>query len=181
MNDYIRRYQKEQKHRRWMQTFYGQRIFSLPWLYKFKLKAYKALFNMGSKLFIGDNVFINRAHRIGPGWGIIEFGNDIRLGSNVRIDYVGKVKIGNHVDISMGVHIFSHNHDAYEMTHKERCDAIPLETTVSDNVWIGANAIILAGVTIGEYSVVGAGAVVTKDVPSNVVVAGNPAKVIRTL
>lgn len=52
---------------------------------------------------------------------------------------------------------------------------------VGDNVWIGMNAIVLKGVTIGENSVVGAGAVITRDVPPNVIVAGNPAKVVRQL
>jgi acetyltransferase-like isoleucine patch superfamily enzyme len=52
---------------------------------------------------------------------------------------------------------------------------------IGDNVWIGMNAVVLKGVTIGENSVIGAGAVVTKDVPANVVVAGNPAKVVKEL
>jgi acetyltransferase-like isoleucine patch superfamily enzyme len=52
---------------------------------------------------------------------------------------------------------------------------------IGDNVWIGMNAVVLKGVTIGENSVVGAGAVVTRDVPANVVVAGNPAKVVKEL
>ena len=53
--------------------------------------------------------------------------------------------------------------------------------TIGDSVWIGGSAILLPGVKIGDKSVVGAGAVVTKDVPANVVVAGNPAKIIRTI
>ena len=52
---------------------------------------------------------------------------------------------------------------------------------IGDNVWIGANAVVLQGIAIGENSVVGAGSVVTKDVPANVVVAGNPAKIIRPI
>jgi acetyltransferase-like isoleucine patch superfamily enzyme len=54
-----------------------------------------------------------------------------------------------------------------------------MPVTIADNVWIGMNATILKGVTIGENSVVAAGAVVTKSVPANVVVAGNPAVVIK--
>jgi maltose O-acetyltransferase len=52
---------------------------------------------------------------------------------------------------------------------------------IGDNVWIGSGAIVLAGVTVGKNSVIGAGAVVTKDVPANVVVVGNPAKVVKTI
>lgn len=179
MENFEKKYRKEQKIRRRKQAFYGMKLFSLPWFYKFKLKAYRKLFGIGPKLFIGDNVFLNRAHKIGPNWGIIEFGNDVKLGSNVRIDYVGKVIIGSHVDISNGVTIFSHTHNPWDMTHKEKCETMPAITTISNNVWIGTNAIIMAGVTIGEHSVIGAGSIVTRDVPPNYIVAGNPAKFIK--
>ena len=56
-----------------------------------------------------------------------------------------------------------------------------LPITVKDNVWIGGNVVILPGVTIGKNSIVAAGAVVTKDVPDNVIVGGNPARVIREI
>jgi len=60
-------------------------------------------------------------------------------------------------------------------------DVAKKEVILEDNVWVGANAIILKGVRIGKNSVIGAGSVVTKDVPSNVVVAGNPAKIVRDM
>ena len=165
MSDFDKQYRKEQKIRRRQQAFYGQKLFSLPWFYKFKLKAYRKLFGMGDKLYIGDNVNIVRAHKVGPEWGVVSFGNDIKLGNNVSIDYVGKVVIGNHVDISSGVKIFSHDHDPYLMVHNTSAPVIPRETLISDNVWIGTNAVILAGVRIGQYSVIGAGSIVTKDAP----------------
>ena len=56
-----------------------------------------------------------------------------------------------------------------------------LEIKVGSNVWFGGNVTVLSGVTIGDNSIIGAGSVVTKDVPSNVIVAGNPAKIIKTL
>lgn len=177
--DYVKQYRKENKQRRRKQTLYGLRFFSLPHVYKLKIKAYRTMFGMGEKIFIGDNVFIYRAHMVGSEWGTISFGNDVKLGSNVIIDYVGKVSIGSHVDISGGAKIYSHDHDPYLMVHNASAPAIPRETVISDNVWIGVNAVILAGVTIGEFSVVGAGAIVTKDVPPNSIVAGNPAKVIK--
>ena len=179
MSNFDLQYRKENRVRRRMQTLFGMKLFSLPWLFKFKLRAYRKMFNMGSKVFIGDNVFVNRAHKVGPEWGKIEFGDDVKLGSNVRIDYVGKVIIGNHVDISSGVSIFSHSHDSWEMVHYEKCKTIPAVTTICNNVWIGTNAIIMSGVTIGEYSVVGAGAIVTKNVPENSIVVGNPARIIK--
>ena len=180
MDSFDKKYREEQGVRRRKQSFYGQKLFSLPWFYKFKLKAYRNLFGMGPKLFIGDNVFLYRAHKIGSEWGKISFGNDIKIGSNVVIDYVGEVVIGNHVDISAGVKIYSHDHDPYAMVYEKKAPAIPRKTIISNDVWIGANAVILAGVTVGEHCVVGAGSIVTKDVRANTIVAGNPAKIIRS-
>lgn len=173
-------YQREQKKRRWKQTFYGSRLFSLPHLYKLKLRVYKKLFGFGPNLYIGDNLFINRAHYIGGEWGKIALGDHIKIGNGVSIDYVGKVVIGNYVDISSGVRVFSHKHDPHDMAYEEKAPAIPTITTISDHVWIGSNAIILPGITVGEHAVVGAGAVVTKDVPSGTIVAGNPARIIKS-
>lgn len=181
MENFDKKYRKEQKERRRKQSFYGQKLFSLPWFYKFKLKAYKRMFGIGPKLFIGDNVFFYRAHKVGDGWGKITIGNDIKIGSNVIIDYVGEVTIGNHVDISAGVKIYSHDHNPYAMVYEKSAPAIPRKTIISSDVWIGANAVILAGVTIGSHSVIGAGSIVTKDVPSNTIVTGNPAKVIKSI
>ena len=90
------------------------------------------------------------------------------------------IEIGNDVIIGPGVSLFSENHN-YERSDKlirlqgETRKAIVIE----DDVWIGANATILAGVHIGIHSVIGAGAVVTKDIPSNSVYAGNPARSIK--
>lgn len=58
---------------------------------------------------------------------------------------------------------------------------IPRPVNIKDNVWLGVNAIVLKGVTIGENSVIGAGSIVTKDIPANVIAAGNPCKVIRSI
>lgn len=181
MEDNLSRYRREQKKRRWKQTIYGSRLFSLPHLYKLKLRAYRKLFGFGPHLYIGDNLFINRAHFVGGEWGQISLGDHIKIGNGVSIDYVGKVFIGNYVDISSGAKIFSHKHDPYAMAYEESTPAIPSTTTISDHVWIGSNAIILPGITIGEHAVVGAGAVVTKDVPSGTIVAGNPAKIIKSI
>lgn len=58
---------------------------------------------------------------------------------------------------------------------------MPKPIVVGHGVWIGAGAVILPGVTIGEHAVVGAGAIVTKDVPAGVIVAGNPARIVRSI
>ena len=82
----------------------------------------------------------------------------------------GKTTIGNYVRITGGVYILSHT--ARRSPHEGQ------ETRIEDSVTIFVNAVVLPGVTVGKNSVVGAGAVVTKDVPPNVTVMGNPARVV---
>lgn len=113
-----------------------------------------------------------------------DFGKNIHIGENVFINSgcsfqdQGGIYIGNNVLIGHQVVFATLNHsldkdDRASMTH----DKIVIE----DNVWIGSHATILQGVTIGKNSVVAAGSVVNKDVPSNVVVGGVPAKIIKYL
>lgn len=87
--------------------------------------------------------------------------------------YIGdKVLIGHHATIVTLNHGFA---------PADRHDLIPSPVVIGDNVWLGSNVTILPGVTIGDNAVVAAGAVVTKDVPANTVVAGVPAKFMRTI
>ncbi len=81
--------------------------------------------------------------------------------------------------VAPGVHIYTATHpwDAELRRHQEFGKPV----TIGNDVWIGGKAVICPGVTIGDRSVIGAGSVVTKDVPAGMVVAGNPAKVIRKL
>ena len=83
--------------------------------------------------------------------------------------------MGNNVLMAPGVTIISANHDMTEFDKHVKAEPI----TIGDNVWIGANAIILPGVKIGSNTVIGAGSVVTKDIPNNSIAAGVPCKVIR--
>jgi acetyltransferase-like isoleucine patch superfamily enzyme len=87
------------------------------------------------------------------------------------------IKISKKVMFASGVKIISANHDFKQRDNHVKDKPIIIE----ENVWIGANAVILPGVKIGKNSIIGAGAIVTKDVPPNVVVAGNPAKIIKKL
>ena len=93
------------------------------------------------------------------------------------IDATNGVDFGESVLIGPNVSIISSNHD-----FKERSKFVPEEPIqIGDNVWIGANVVILPGVEIGDNSIIGAGSIVTKNVEKNIIVAGNPAKKITSL
>ena len=96
--------------------------------------------------------------------------------SGVTIWCFKKITIGNHVRVGANVTIM--DGDAHQNDPRAGVNS-PI--VIEDNVWIGANVMILKGVHIGRNSLVGAGSVVTKDIPANVVAAGNPCKVIREL
>ena len=112
------------------------------------------------------------------------YGQSIRLGKNVFINHacsfldIGGITIEDDVQIGPRVNITSENHP---LDPADRKTLIPAPVIIRRNAWIGAAATILPGVTIGENAIVAAGAVVSKDVAANTVVAGVPAKVIKTI
>lgn len=111
-----------------------------------------------------------------------EFGKNIHLGKNVFINFCchfqdqGGIYIGDGSQIGPHVEMATLNHD---LEMDKRNDLHPEPIVIGKRVWIGANATILPGVTIGDGAVVAAGAVVTKDVPAHTVVGGVPSKVIK--
>ena len=112
--------------------------------------------------------------------GDVVIGDYTRIGIHNTI--IGPVTIGSHVNLAQGITVTALNHN-FEDKNK-RIDEQGVSTkpvVIGDDVWIGANAVILPGVTIGKHAVVAAGAVVTTDVPENTVVGGVPAKVIKKL
>ncbi|MCC6723723.1 MAG: sugar O-acetyltransferase [Saprospiraceae bacterium] len=112
------------------------------------------------------------------------FGRHIRLGKGVFINHactfldLGGITIEDGVMIGPKVSLISENHPT-DPTTRKTLELKPV--LIKRNAWIGANAVILHGVTVGENSVVAAGAVVTSDVPDNTVVGGVPAKVIKSI
>ena len=106
----------------------------------------------------------------------ITVGKNVFINSGCRFQDQGGISIGDGTLIGHNVVLATLNHG---ISPDERHDLFPAPIHIGKNVWIGANATVLPGVTIGDNAVIAAGAVVTKDVPANVVVAGVPAKVIR--
>ncbi|MFI9639459.1 sugar O-acetyltransferase [Micromonospora sp. NPDC051925] len=93
---------------------------------------------------------------------------------------VARITIGADVQIGPNVQLLTATHPVEPDPRRAKWEAAQ-PITIGDNVWLGGGVIVLAGVSIGENTVVGAGAVVTRDLPPNVIAVGNPARVIRTL
>ena len=119
----------------------------------------------------------------------IIIGDNVSLGDLCHIGTTKSITIGNNVLFGSKCYITDHNHGIYKgdntsyqsISPKDRaltCDEVVF---IADDVWIGDNVVILPGVHIGKSSVIAANAVVTKDVPENVIVAGVPAKIIKYL
>lgn len=114
----------------------------------------------------------------------INYGKHTKIGKNVFINFdcifldLGGITIEDNVLIAPRVSLLSEGHP---VSPEHRKSLVPKPVHIKKNVWIGAGATILQGVTIGENSIVSAGAVVSKDVPDNVIVGGIPAKIIKTI
>ena len=108
----------------------------------------------------------------------ITFGKRVFINSGCRFQDQGGITIDDGALLGHNVVLATFNHG---VAWKERPDLIPAPIHIGKNVWIGAHATILQNVTIGDNAVIAAGAVVTRDVPANTVVAGVPAKAVKTL
>ena len=115
-----------------------------------------------------------------------DYGFNIRIGRRTFINYdctfldCNPITIGDEVQIAPGVHIYTCTHPLDAAPRRAYLE-LALPVTIADGVWLGGGAIICPGVTIGENTVVGAGSVVTRDLPPNVLAAGNPCRVIRSI
>jgi acetyltransferase-like isoleucine patch superfamily enzyme len=175
-----KKYKIQQVTDRFICMFYGSKWFHFPFLIPFKTFFYRKHFKMGVKPAIEYNVHIKRIHGLR---GTIKIGNRVLLARGCEIDYSGGVVLEDDVWISENAQIHSHYHKLNQFrVNRPKEDIIPQKIILKKGCWIGANAIVLPqAIEIGENSVVGAGSVVTKPVPANVVVAGNPAKIIRNI
>jgi maltose O-acetyltransferase len=115
-----------------------------------------------------------------------DYGHRIRVGARTFVNYglvaldVASIAIGDDVQIGPNVQLLTPTHPIDPDTRRAKWEAAE-PIAIEGNVWLGGGVIVLPGVTIGENTVVGAGSIVTKDLPPNVVAAGNPARVVRSL
>lgn len=115
-----------------------------------------------------------------------DYGSHIEVGKNFFANYnctildVATVKIGDNCQMAPNVAIYTAGHPVHPVSRNSAYEyGIPVE--IGDNVWLGGNTVILPGVHIGSNSIIGAGSVVTKDIPEWSIAAGNPCKVIRKI
>jgi acetyltransferase-like isoleucine patch superfamily enzyme len=127
----------------------------------------------------GENVFIEAPFHC-------DYGKNIEVGENFFANYnftvldVGKVIIGSNTQIAPNVSIYTAGHPIHPQSRNSGYE-YGIGVTIGDNVWLGGNVVINPGVHIGNNAVIGSGSVVTKDIPDNVVAAGNPCKVIKMI
>lgn len=110
----------------------------------------------------------------------IEIGENFYANHNIIILDANKVKFGDNVFIAPNCAFYTSGHPLNAQTRNQGLEyAYPIE--IGNNVWIGGNTVVLPGVKIGDNCVIGAGSIVTKDIPSNSVAVGNPCKVIKNI
>ena len=129
---------------------------------------------------LGDYSVVESFACINNAVGDVSIGDHTRIGLHNTI--IGPVVIGSHVNLAQGITITALNHIFSDP--QKRIDEQGVSTDqviIEDDAWIGANAVILPGVTIGRHSVIAAGAVVTKDIPPHSLAAGIPAKIIKQI
>ena len=132
------------------------------------------------KFWLGDYSVVESFACINNAVGDVIIGDHTRIGLHNTI--IGPVTIGSHVNLAQGITITALNHNFDDSEKRIDQQGISTkEVVLEDDIWVGANAVILPGVTIGTHAVVAAGAIVTKDVPPHSLVAGVPAKVIRQI
>ena len=137
---------------------------------------------LGDRVFIGSDAWIDcftafAGQRFTPR---LEIGDDTMIGYHSHVMAVGHLRIGKHVLIADKVYISDNLHGFEDVDRPiMQQPLVHRPVTIEDEVWIGENACVLPGVTIGRHSVIGSNSVVTKDIPPYSVAAGVPAKVIR--
>ena len=129
--------------------------------------------------FLGEDAFVKPPL-------FVDYGENIRVGARTFINYnltaldVAAITIGEDCQIGPNVQLLTPTHPVAPQPRRDRLEAArPI--TIGNNVWLGGGVIVCPGVTIGDDSVIGAGAVVVRDIPAGVIAVGNPARVLRRI
>ena len=128
----------------------------------------------------GEGCYIEPPFHANWGGKHVRLGNYVYANFNLTLVDDGNIDIGDNVMFAPNVTVITATHPVLPAL-REKGLQFNVDVMICPNVWIGAGAIIMPGITVGENSVVGAGSVVTKDVPPNTVVVGNPARVLREI
>lgn len=128
----------------------------------------------------GEGCYIEPPFHANWGGKHVRLGNYVYANFNLTLVDDGNIDIGDNVMFAPNVTVITATHPVLPSL-REKGLQFNVDVKICSNVWIGAGAIIMPGITVGENSVVGAGSVVTKDVPPNTVVVGNPARVLREI
>lgn len=163
--------------RRFVQHLLGGFVFEAPGLIALKMFLLRRLFTIGPKSTISYHTILAAPHPTGQEKIVI--GRDVVIGYDCSIDYAGGLEIQDGVWISESSMVCTHSH---EVRARGLLEGLPIRRAplvIGAGSWIGAHAIILPQVrSIGCGAVIGAGSIVTRDVPEWTIVAGNPARVI---
>jgi acetyltransferase-like isoleucine patch superfamily enzyme len=154
----------------------------------FRMERLPYISGSGS-IFLGDRVYLSGKPQFefattrGTKPEIV-IGDDSFVGHQCMIFCARSVRIGRHCLMAQGAKIYDMDGHPVDAASRRSGEPMPPEgvapVSIGDDVWIGTGALILKGVTIGDRAIVGANAVVTKDVPADTIVAGNPARVVRS-
>lgn len=129
---------------------------------------------------IGENCYIEPPFYANWGGKHVHFGNNVYANFCLTCVDDGEIYVGDCVMFGPNVTLATPNHPI-QPGLREKAYQFNKDIHIGNNVWIGANTVVVPGVTIGDNSVIGAGSVVTKDIPANVVAVGNPCKVLREI
>ncbi|MBR1860020.1 MAG: sugar O-acetyltransferase, partial [Selenomonadaceae bacterium] len=129
---------------------------------------------------VGSNCYMESPFHANWGGRNLFLGNNVYINFNLTVVDDVEIIVGDYVMFGPNVTIATANHPI-DPALRQKGYQYAKKITIGNNVWIGANAVILPGVTIGENSIIGAGSIVTKDIPPNVVAVGNPCRVMRSI
>lgn len=129
---------------------------------------------------IGTDCYIEPPFHSNWGGKHVHFGNNVYANFNLTMVDDADIYVGSYVMFGPNVTVATAGHPINPVLRRKAMQ-YNVEVHIGNNVWIGANSVILPGVTIGDNTVIGAGSVVTKDIPANVVAVGNPCRVLRPI